>query len=52
MAKPVVQQFNQLEVNDRCVEEHDHDDCEDVVNPWTVVSKSATGVDYDKLISK
>jgi len=25
---------------------------EDVVNPWNVVSKSQTGVDYDKLISK
>ena len=25
---------------------------EDVVDPWTVESKSAKGVDYDKLISK
>jgi hypothetical protein len=25
---------------------------EDVVDPWNVVSKSQTGVDYDKLISK
>jgi hypothetical protein len=25
---------------------------EDVVNPWNVASKSQTGVDYDKLISK
>jgi tryptophanyl-tRNA synthetase len=25
---------------------------EDVVNPWNVVSKSETGIDYDKLISK
>jgi hypothetical protein len=25
---------------------------EDVVNPWNVVSKSQTGVDYDKLISE
>ena len=24
---------------------------EDIVNPWNVASKSATGVDYDKLIS-
>lgn len=24
---------------------------EDVVNPWDVVSKSDTGIDYDKLIS-
>jgi hypothetical protein len=25
---------------------------EDIVNPWNVVSKSQTGIDYDKLISK
>jgi len=25
---------------------------DDVVNPWEVQSSSATGVDYDKLISK
>ncbi|XP_053397618.1 tryptophan--tRNA ligase, cytoplasmic-like [Mercenaria mercenaria] len=25
---------------------------EDVVDPWNVVSKSATGIDYDKLITK
>jgi hypothetical protein len=25
---------------------------EDIVNPWNVVSKSETGIDYDKLISK
>jgi hypothetical protein len=25
---------------------------DDIVNPWNVVSKSETGVDYDKLISK
>ena len=25
---------------------------EDEVNPWNVTSKSASGVDYDKLISK
>lgn len=29
------------------------DDCdEDVVDPWTVTSKSDTGIDYDKLIVK
>lgn len=27
-------------------------DEDDVVDPWNVVSKSQTGVDYDKLISK
>ncbi|XP_022245936.1 tryptophan--tRNA ligase, cytoplasmic-like isoform X2 [Limulus polyphemus] len=25
---------------------------EDIIDPWTVVSKSATGVDYDKLIAR
>ena len=25
---------------------------DDFVDPWNVVSKSATGLDYDKLISK
>ena len=25
---------------------------EDVVNPWDVQASSATGIDYDKLISK
>lgn len=25
---------------------------DDVVNPWNVESKSNTGIDYDKLISK
>ena len=35
------------------VEENvDEEDEVDVVNPWNVVSKSQTGVDYDKLISK
>lgn len=28
------------------------DENDDIVNPWTVVSKSATGVDYDKLIER
>lgn len=27
-------------------------DQEDIVDPWTVTSKSDTGIDYDKLISK
>lgn len=25
---------------------------DDIVDPWNVVSKSETGIDYDKLISK
>lgn len=27
-------------------------DDDDVVDPWNVCSKSKTGIDYDKLISK
>lgn len=30
----------------------DKSEADDVVDPWTVVSTSETGVDYDKLISK
>ncbi|KAJ8963268.1 hypothetical protein NQ318_018735 [Aromia moschata] len=31
---------------------HEHEGEDDVVDPWTVVSKSDTGVDYDKLIKR
>ena len=27
-------------------------DQDDIVDPWTVTSKSDTGIDYDKLISE
>lgn len=36
-------------VNVKIEESGDAD--EDFVNPWNVVSKSDTGIDYDKLIS-
>lgn len=29
-----------------------NDEEDDVVDPWNVVSKSETGIDYDKLISE
>ena len=32
--------------------QNDKGEEEDVVDPWTVASSSAKGVDYDKLISK
>ena len=35
--------------DDRALTENDEDD---LVDPWKVESKSAKGVDYDKLISK
>lgn len=33
-------------------ESNDKDAEEDIVDPWNVVSKSDTGIDYEKLISK
>lgn len=33
-------------------EKMDKVDEDDVVNPWEVATSSATGLDYDKLISK
>lgn len=32
--------------------EHQKNEDDDIVDPWNVVSKSLTGVDYDKLISR
>lgn len=32
--------------------EHQQNEDDDIVNPWNVVSKSQTGVDYDKLITR
>ena len=40
------------ELNEMNIEEKEKEDSEDVVDPWTVASSSAKGVDYDKLISK
>lgn len=39
---------NNIEQNN----EHQQNEDDDIVNPWNVVSKSQTGVDYDKLISR
>ena len=46
-------QLNNLEINntENADKVHEEEE-EDVVDPWKVVSKSAKGVDYDKLISK
>lgn len=42
-----------IKFDDTDLNNHGGDDGDDdVVNPWNVVSKSETGVDYDKLISK
>ena len=40
------------QMNNLSVSENHTDLEEDVVDPWKVESKSAKGVDYDKLISR
>ncbi|GAB1608185.1 tryptophan--tRNA ligase, cytoplasmic-like [Argonauta hians] len=56
MADEFQSNMNELNLKDKnpeenVVEEEKDDDC-DVVDPWNVVSKSAKGVDYQKLITK
>lgn len=46
MSGEITNNINNLNLN------NDHDESEDVVDPWNVVSKSETGVDYNKLIRK
>lgn len=48
MTEPT-QQMEDISIKDNKMETGDEDD---VVNPWEVATSSATGVDYDKLISK
>lgn len=48
MTEPT-QQMKDISIKDNKMETVDEDD---VVNPWEVATSSATGVDYDKLISK
>jgi hypothetical protein len=54
MAKEIVTVLNHLDIRNSnvCDGGTEEEEEEDVVNPWNVVSKSQTGVDYDKLISK
>ncbi|KAH8030460.1 hypothetical protein HPB51_006892 [Rhipicephalus microplus] len=46
-----VEEMTRLSVSD-CGDQAEANADEDVVNPWNVVSASATGIDYDKLIVK
>ncbi|XP_018560936.1 tryptophan--tRNA ligase, cytoplasmic [Anoplophora glabripennis] len=46
MSGEIINNINHLNLN------NDNDENEDVVDPWNVVSKSETGVDYNKLIQK
>lgn len=48
MTEPT-QQMEDVSIKDEKMDKVDEDD---VVNPWEVATSSATGVDYDKLISK
>jgi len=48
MANDIATDVKHLDLHNSIVDSTE----EDVVNPWNVVSKSQTGVDYDKLISK
>ena len=41
--------MEKLDIKDENKEDKDDDD---IVDPWTVTSKSETGIDYDKLIRK
>jgi len=49
MANDIATDVKHLDLRNSIVDSSTEDD---VVNPWNVVSKSQTGVDYDKLISK
>jgi hypothetical protein len=50
MANKIVTEIKHVDVNNSNI--NCDDVSEDIVNPWNVVSKSETGIDYDKLISK
>lgn len=44
--------MNQASISSDSVVNTTNDDQDDVVNPWDVVSKSAAGVDYEKLVKR
>lgn len=50
MANEIVTEIKHVDINNSNV--NCEDGSEDVVNPWNVVSKSETGIDYDKLIKR
>jgi tryptophanyl-tRNA synthetase len=51
MANEIATEIKHVDMNNSNIKCEDESE-EDVVNPWNVVSKSETGIDYDKLISK
>jgi hypothetical protein len=48
----VADTLSAMELSERAAADGSADCEDDVVDPWNVVSKSQTGIDYDKLISK
>jgi len=48
----IKEKMENLHVEENSVVVNGEEDGEDIVNPWDVVSKSAKGVDYDKLIKR
>jgi len=50
MASEITEKMSEVAVLK--TEENAGDGDDDVVDPWNVVSKSETGIDYDKLISE
>lgn len=49
MSGEIINKLENVTINDKA-DKGDVDD--DFVDPWTVVSKSESGIDYDKLISE
>ncbi|KDR18550.1 tryptophan--tRNA ligase, cytoplasmic-like isoform X1 [Zootermopsis nevadensis] len=52
MANEVVTEVKRLDINNFNINDKGGTEEEDIVNPWNVVSKSETGIDYDKLIKR
>ncbi|XP_069682956.1 tryptophan--tRNA ligase, cytoplasmic isoform X2 [Periplaneta americana] len=52
MANVVATEIKHLDINNKTCNDKTSTEEEDVVNPWNVVSKSDTGIDYDKLIKR
>jgi hypothetical protein len=52
MANEIATEIKCVNISNSNVNDEGGTEEEDIVNPWNVVSKSVTGIDYDKLISK
>lgn len=48
----IADELQNMALEERADDKSKHDDDDDFVDPWNVVSKSATGVDYDKLTQR